>query len=304
MNDMQGIPAAPRDRDLPNHRRIREELLMKIDPDNQPASLRRRWGLPLGVATSVAAVSVASMAAFGGHGAAKPDLAASASALGAGSSTGAPASPSAGPGGTPASGSAGAGSGVTVVRVPSGPAVFTVGSTATTPIEAGTVAKILASCLGSDASRYHSVIAVRTPVSSKDWDGAVIAVNAAGQYVQCEAKGDQGQSPDSPPTFINDRLWGAGHLIEYFDSVSEPAGQGKSLYLGAGHYTSDVAKVTISYGDNPTQYPAIMAGGAFFYSAAVSIGASAHGTVAATPTPYVHAFNASGKEIYNQKKNM
>ena len=61
MNDMQRIPAAPPDRDLPNPRRIREELLMKINPEDRPASLRRSWGLPLGVAASVAVVSVAAV---------------------------------------------------------------------------------------------------------------------------------------------------------------------------------------------------------------------------------------------------
>ncbi len=138
--------------------------------------------------------------------------------------------------------------------------MFTVTSTATTPIDAGAVAKILASCLGSDASKYHAVIAVRTPVASQDQDGVVIAVDSADQYVQCETKGDRGTSQDVPPTFINNRLWGTGHIVEYFDSIGEPVGQGRYLSLGAGHYTSDVAKITISYGDNPKQYPAVMAG--------------------------------------------
>ncbi|MFF2565883.1 hypothetical protein ACFVUZ_40235, partial [Kitasatospora sp. NPDC058060] len=70
------------------------------------------------------------------------------------------------------------------------------------------------------------------------------------------------------------------------------------LSLGAGHYTPDVAKVTISYGDDPTQYPAVMAGGAFAYTAAVSTGPNAN---TFPPAPYVHAYNADGKEIYNQK---
>jgi hypothetical protein len=187
--------------------------------------------------------------------------------------------------------------------VTSPPAAFTVTSATTTPIDAGAVAKILASCLGSDASKYHAVIAVRTPVASQDWDGAVIAVDSADQYVQCETKGDRGTSQDVPPTFINNRLWGTGHIVEYFDSIGEPAGQGRYLSLGAGHYISDVAKITISYGDNPKQYPAVMAGGAFFYTAAFSTGTSATNLFSATPTPYVHAYNAAGKAIYNQKKD-
>lgn len=66
MNDTQGIPAAPSDRDLPNHRRTREELLMKIDPEEYRASLRRGWAVPLGVAAGVAALSVAAVAASAG----------------------------------------------------------------------------------------------------------------------------------------------------------------------------------------------------------------------------------------------
>ncbi|MFI6151290.1 hypothetical protein ACIBCA_01130 [Kitasatospora sp. NPDC051170] len=178
------------------------------------------------------------------------------------------------------------------------PTPFTVASTATTPIDAGTTAKILASCLGSEASQYHSVIAVRTPISSSDTDGVVIAVNSAKQYVQCESKGDKGRSMAVPATFINDRLWGVGHKISFFDTFSTPAGAGQSLTVGAGHYTPDVAKVTISYGDNPTQYPAVMADGAFAYAAAVTTGPTGN---SGPPSPYVHAFTADGKEIYNQK---
>ncbi|MGW4892717.1 hypothetical protein ACWEQL_10700 [Kitasatospora sp. NPDC004240] len=178
------------------------------------------------------------------------------------------------------------------------PGAFTVTSTSTTPIEAEAVAGILTSCLGSEASKYHAVIAVRAPVASADTDGVVIAVNSAEQYVQCESKGNKGTSRSVPATFINDRLWGTGHLIEFFDSFSSPAGAGQRLSLGAGHYTPEVAKVTISYGDDPTQYPAVMAGGAFVHAAAISTAPDGSPFAAA---PYVHAFNADGKEIYNQK---
>ena len=296
MNDIQGIPAAPRDRDLPNHRRIREELLMKIDPQDLRPSLRRRWGLPLGIAAGVAAVSVAAVAVTGGQGAAKPVRAAS--PLSGGSPTSASASPS--PTTTRASTSGGAGSGPTSGHATSSPVAFTMTSGTTTPIDAGTVGRILASCLGSKASEYHAVVAVRTPIASKDWDGAVIAVNSAGQYVQCETKGHKGTSQDVPPTFINNRLWSPGHIIEFFDSIGEPAGQGQYLLLGAGHYRSDVAKITVSYGDNPKQYPAIMAGGAFVYAAAISIDTTGSASFPRTPDPYIHAYNASGKEIYHQ----
>ncbi|MFB7470340.1 hypothetical protein [Kitasatospora sp. NPDC056184] len=222
-----------------------------------------------------------------------------------GTSTPAPAAhsePSAAPAATasadaPADAPAVSGKGSVVTGGTATPVASAVTSTVTVPIDAGAVAGILGSCLGSDASQYQAVIAVRTPVASADTDGVVVAVDSAGQYVQCEAKGDQGASRSVPPTFINDRLWGAGHLIEFFDSFGTPAGAGQYLSLGAGHYTPDVAKVTVSYGDDPTQYPAVMAGGAFVHTAAIAAGPGN----SFPPAPYVHAYNADGQEIYNQK---
>jgi hypothetical protein len=282
---------------------------MKINPEGRPALLRRGWGLPLGVAAAAAVVSVATASAFAGHAAVRPALATTALDTGVGSASASP-SPSAAPAhsATPGASAApgtgsGAGGSVSWGPVTSAPVSWTFVSGRTTPIGAGDVAKILASCLGSDASQYHAVIAARTPVASSDTDGAVVAVNSAGQYVQCETKGDKGTSPDSPPTFINNRLWNAAHTIEFFDSIGEPAAHGQYLSLGAGHYTSDVTKITISYGSNPTEYPATMAGGAFFYASDMTSGSSSSSSFVAGPTPYIHAYNAAGQEIYNQVKD-
>ncbi|WP_037571447.1 hypothetical protein [Phaeacidiphilus oryzae] len=269
---------------------------MKIDPEDERASLPRRWGLPLGVAAGVAALSFAAVAVLGGQGAAKPVLAA-----GDGNPTGPATAPASSP--PRVASSPGAGSAPSSARATDVP--FTVISTATTPIESAAVARILASCLGSNAGEYHPAIAVRTPVASQDWDGAVVAVDSAGQYVQCETKGDRGTSSDVPPTFINNRLWGTGHVVEYFDSTGEQAGRGRYLSIGAGHYTSDVARITISYGESPKEHPAVMAGGAFFYTAAFSTGGTPASKLpfSAAADPYVHAYNSAGKEIYNQKQD-
>lgn len=286
MKDTQGVPAAPSDRDLPNHRRTREELLMKIGPQGNGASLRRRWGVPLGVATGVTAVSLAAVVVLGETGDAGPGVA------------------DPGRGGTSPAGSTAAAS--PSASSPSGGTSdeegFTITDATTTPIDAGTVTRILSSCLGPDASQYQPVVAVRTPVASADSDGVVVAVNSADQYVQCQSKGDKGTSPDSPPTFINDRLWGTGRVVEYFDSMMEPVGKGKYLMLGAGHYSSEVSKITVSFGDDPKQYPARMAGGAFVYGAALSPD-TPPGPRYMGPSPYVHAYDAAGKEIYNQAED-
>lgn len=298
MNGSQGIPAAPSDRDLPNHRRTREELLMKIGPQNNGTSLRRRWGVPLGVAAGVTALSVGAVVVLGGTEDAGPSAADPAHS-GAGPAKSPPAPrPSTSQGAT----SGGDGSAPSSNHGASPETAFTITDTKMTPIDAGTVTKILSSCLGADASQYHAVVAVRTPVSSRDWDGVVVAVNSADQYVQCQSKGDKGTSQDSPPTFINNRLWGTGRLVGYFDSMLEPVGTGKYLTLGAGHYTSNVAKITISYGDDPKEYPARMAGGAFVYAAALSPDTPPNPRYTG-PSPYVHAYDASGKKIYNQAKD-
>lgn len=315
MKDMHGIPAAPPDRDLPDHRRTREELLMKIDPENTSASARRKWGLPLAIATGVAAMSMAAVAVIGGQGGtahsldapalagdspAKASTAPSQAASSAAAQPSTSASPSTAKSGTAKSGGhvvvGGAGSGP--VHLPPASTAFTVTSTATTPIDSGAISGILASCLGADASQYHAVVSGRTPIASPDTDGVVVAVNSAGQYVQCETKGDKGTSSDHPATFINNRLWNPGHQIEFFDSVGEPAGAGKYLEYGAGHYTSEVARITVSYGKDAKQYPVTMKDGAFFYAVALSDDPTAKNFL--SPDALLHVFNAAGQEIYSQ----
>ncbi|MER5945009.1 hypothetical protein ABT127_02975 [Streptomyces sp. NPDC001904] len=263
---------------------------MKIGlEEHRPPSPSRRWGVPLAVATGVTVVSVTAVAVLGGTGEARPSAAPSLSAPAA-----APASPSASP---PGSGAASASASAS-----SGPNAFTITPGKLPPIGAGSVARILSSCLGQDAARFHSVLAVHTPVAAPSADGVVIAVNSSGQYAQCQTKGDKGSSMSSPPTFINDRLWSTDRTIEYFDSTMEPTGERSFLVAGAGHYASGVAKVTVSYGDKPAEYPALMADGAFFYASTLTAGATP-GRRYAGPSPYIHAYDASGKEIYDQRKD-
>ncbi|MFE6866358.1 hypothetical protein ACFVFS_07360 [Kitasatospora sp. NPDC057692] len=249
--------------------------------------MRIRPTMLIAATATVAAIATAGGMATAATGTSTPAPAATGKPSAAPVAPAAPAAPAA-----TASGTGSAATGATAT-----PAASPVTSTATVPIDVADTAAILASCLGSDAPQYQAVIAVRTPVASADTDGVVVAVDSAGQYVQCESKGNTGQSSSVPPTFINDRLWGVGHLIEFFDNFSTPAGAGQRLSLGAGHYTPEVAKVTVSYGEDPTQYPTVMAGGAYVHAAAVSTGPDGN----FRPAPYIHAFNADGTEIYNQK---
>ncbi|MFJ2738280.1 hypothetical protein ACIO3O_01290 [Streptomyces sp. NPDC087440] len=272
---------------------------MKIDAANNRPSPQRKWAVPLAAAAGVAVMSVAAVTILGGNGEAKPVLA---NPAGNPTHTGKP-TPAGEKKSSPKADAKKDGSGVTAGRPTQAPeTTFTVTSTRTTTIDAKSVAKILSSCLGAEASRYQPVVALRAPLVAPDRDGVVLAVNAKKQYVQCVTQGDKGRSDNHPPTFINNRLWGTGKKIAYFDSIGTPVGKNKQLFEGAGHYTSDVAKVTVSFGDDPKQYPTVMAGGAFAFSAELS----------STSTPdrldpgldaHIHAFDASGKEIYNQQKD-
>ncbi|MFJ4717119.1 hypothetical protein [Streptomyces sp. NPDC088785] len=258
---------------------------MKIDPDHERVpSARRRWGVPLAVATGVTVVSVTAVAVLGGTGEAKSGVA----GRPLGSASAAAPSPSA--------------SASARESAPADPKGYTIDAATTTPIPAGSVAKILSSCLGADAARFHSVLAVRTSVRSADVDGVVVAVDSAGAYAQCQTRGDRGSSTSHPATFINDRLWSTDRRIEYFDSARERVDPTRFLLTGAGHYASDVAKITVSYGEKAREYPVLMSGGAFFYAAGLTPDAPTKRTYAG-PDPHLHAYDASGKEIYSQLKD-
>jgi hypothetical protein len=259
--------------------------------------------VPLAVATGVTAMSVAAVTVLGGaSGTGGTGEAASARPAARAPLAASPtASPSRGtPSGTtePGAGSApGTRTTISPEKIP-----FTVTATKTAAISATTTAKILSSCLGADAARYHAVLALRAPVASEESDGVVLAVDSAGQYVQCATKGSRGSSQNHPPTFINDRLWGTGRLVSYFDSVQEPVGSRQYLALGAGHYTSEVARMTVSLGDRAEEYPVRMAGGAFAYAVAFRPD-TPPGPRYTGPSPYLHAYDAAGKEIYDQAED-
>ncbi|WP_189953569.1 hypothetical protein [Streptomyces roseolus] len=252
------------------------------------APLRRGWLVPAGAAAGVAAVGAAAVAVLGTGADARPPL---------GSAAGNPPRAADAPDPQPTKG---ADRSRPTAGEQSAPGTFTLTSTRTTPMDTPTVTKILATCLGADAPRYRAVVAARAPLASPARDGLVVAVDSSGRYVQCHSKGDKGSSQNFPPTFINDRLWGTGRFVEYFDSLGEVAGKGQYLMTGAGHYTADVARITISYGDQEKEYPAVMADGAFAYAAALTPDAPP-GPSYVGPSPYVHAYDAAGKKIYSQR---
>jgi hypothetical protein len=43
-----------------------------------------------------------------------------------------------------------------------------------------------------------------------------------------------------------------------------------------------------------------MAGGGFFYAAAISTGTTDSTSSVLAPIPHIHAYSASGKQLYNQ----
>ena len=274
------LPAPPPDRGLPDHRLRREELLMRIDPDEKHMSLGRLWGLPLGVATGVATLGVTAVAVFGG-----------------GTSKSTVTMPI-GPGASLASSSTSPG--LTAPTTP-GPQIDPTAPVITTgggrQLTADRVAKILASCLGSDASRFHAVIAVSTAIATTDEDGYVIAKNDGGKFAECSAHGDVGRPGDGGGADINLLPTQAGGAVQMFSGGTDfntPGTDGTPtsyLVINSGHVSSAVVKVTITYGTERKQYPAILEGGAYY----LSVSTPYHKNDSHPPVGWVHAFDASGK---------
>jgi hypothetical protein len=334
------VPVPPPDRGLPDHRRRREELLMRIDPEDRHVSLGRRWGLPLGVATGVAALGVTAVAVLSG-GATKNTAT---TEIGPGASAPSPTPTVPVPGalaGIPgakvlasgaaceamlrnqslvpsgyalAMGSDGAksvdGANWTCVGVPksgqpaqidpTAPVIATGGGQ---QLAAGRVGRILASCLGSDAPKYHAVIAVGTAIATRNEDGYVVAKNDAGKFAVCSALGDVGRQADGDGKDVNLKPTVADGAVQVLDEGTDFATPGTDggtptsyLVINSGHVSSKVAKVTISYGTESQQYPAIVRDGAYFLSVSTPYEAD----YSHPPIGWVHAFDASGHEIYNQ----
>ncbi|WP_234010538.1 hypothetical protein [Streptomyces sp. SPB074] len=91
-------------------------------------------------------------------------------------------------------------------------------------------------------------------------------------------------------------------MIEYFDSVEEPVEGGEFLTLGAGHYAPQVAKLTVSYGDKPQEYPVRMARRAFVHAALLRPDTPPDGHFLG-PSTYLHAYDAAGEKIYDQSQD-
>jgi hypothetical protein len=310
-----------------------------IDDEVVGNGFRRRWTLPVGVAAAVTATGVAAAIAFGGgatKGAAdrpqgpaaggvptttvllgKPlpaDLAANQQLAGvlwvaAGQAcedqTSGGAVPKVDPG-YMFVGKAGNASGfycleqpISAARPtsPATPPVIALGSP--TPIPADQIAAILKSCLGDDAAKVTPVVAEHTAIATTQQDGIVVARDGQGRYVVCHVLGTAGRSSSQPPYHTLDQQPGVAgsDQIQDIDSGGDlnTPGQKTQLTTSVGHYGTKVARVTISYGTNPAEYPALMKDGVFF----LSVSTAAQPDHPEATNGYVHAYDASGKVLYN-----
>jgi hypothetical protein len=333
MNRTTGMPVPPPERRLPDARRRREELLSMIDDEVLANTVRRRWLLPLGVAGAVTATGVAAVLAFGGGAATKaagstynpaasgtatapgqalpsglvklyPDARVLASGQECRDLTSGGKVPQVDPGYS-WNGVAADAADTYCLEVPESaakPAAIDPDNPVITaapllPLPADRVAKILHSCLGADASKFHAVVAVNTSVATKRQDAVVVASDSGNGAVVCTALGDTGTRD------ISSQGTAYSPITEFdsgsdFNTAAQTGGEPTTYLLtDVGHYSEDVAKVTVSYGDEAKQIPAVMKDGIFYLSVSTPWDAR----YSHPPVGYVHAFDASGKEIYNAK---
>ncbi|GAA2019524.1 hypothetical protein GCM10009839_15030 [Catenulispora yoronensis] len=321
-----------------------------IDQEQARGGVRRRWGLPLGVAAVVSATGVVAVLALGGG--TKPagdsgvgPLAGGTTALKTAET--ATVTPDAtGGAGTPSA----SGSGQVVVvqngqtitlpynsqdfvaackvaldvrdgRVvvsaspspklidpklctsvePSSPAgppveptspVITPGQNEALP--ADRVQAILASCAPSGGP-WQKVVAVKTAFATQHVDAMVIATNSKHEYVFCDAKGNTG-FPSQTPTIVTlaSLRVGNSHLKEY-DGGTDYSDRQHYLMFNWGLIGPEVKKVTVSYGTEKQEYPALVDNGAFLSTASTPFNPD----YTHPPIGYVHAYAADGTKLYD-----
>jgi hypothetical protein len=175
--------------------------------------------------------------------------------------------------------------------------VITVGTQA--PIPADQVTAILHSCMGDEANNLTALVAVRTAIATKNQDGVVIAVDKQGRYVECHTRAAVGETYNKPPYFtVTERPGERGNAsIQPFDEGGDAnvAGPKTELMTNAGHYAAGVTRVTVSYGTEAKEYPALMKDGVYFLSVSTPVDPNwSHQAIGV-----VHAYDANGKVLYN-----
>ncbi|GAA1975318.1 hypothetical protein [Catenulispora subtropica] len=301
-----------------------------IGQEQQRGGLKRRWGLPLGVAAAVSATGVVAAMAFSGGAAKTADGAgvgpgaggattatAAAPTTGATTVPGAPA-PTGGPDLVAACKLALAGKddrtatvigGTTPAPIdpkyceptqttaPDGKQIEPTDPVMTEPapvaLPAEQAAAVLASCAPSGGP-WQPVIAVKTAVATANVDSMVIGTNAKHEYVFCDGLGNAGHADQSPSALTMATIRnGNSHLKEY-DGGTDSSDRKNYLMYNWGLVGPEVARVTVSYGTEKREAPARLVGGAYLLTVSTPLLNYTH-----PPVGYVHAYAADGTKLYD-----
>lgn len=162
------------------------------------------------------------------------------------------------------------------------------------PLPPARAAAILASCAPSGGP-WQPVIAVNTSIPTPDQDAMVIGVNARHEYAFCSGLGDVGRKTAAPPTMtMNSNRTGNIHLRE-FESGTDFSDRKNYLMIDWGLVGPEVARVTVSYGFEKREAPALLAGGAYMLTVSTPYNAN----YTHPPVGYVHAYAADGSKLYD-----
>ncbi|MFD0634173.1 hypothetical protein ACFQ9X_24095 [Catenulispora yoronensis] len=164
------------------------------------------------------------------------------------------------------------------------------------PISADRASEILHSCAYIDNAAYHVVLGATTAAVTKNEDAIVIGNDGAGNWIYCY--GLTGRAVSYPQGFFpgigNDDLTEFNSGSDFNTMPADGADPLFFLLTNGGHYSSRVARITVSYGAEAKEYPAIMHNGAYYLS---TVTPYIHGDPY-NPLSYVRAYDAHGKLLY------
>lgn len=163
-----------------------------------------------------------------------------------------------------------------------------------TPLAADRAAAILASCAPTDGP-WRAVIAVATAIATPNQDAVVIGTNAKHEYMFCSGlasvgRPDRGPGPDGGGMQLQ-----SGPVLEAYNGADTRDGR-NILFFNLGLARPDVTRVTVSYGTDKQEYPALLYGGAYLLTTSTP---NQHPGSGLPPTGYVHAYAADGSKLYD-----
>ncbi|NUP47165.1 MAG: hypothetical protein HOW97_07600 [Catenulispora sp.] len=162
-----------------------------------------------------------------------------------------------------------------------------------TPLSPARTNAILTTCAPTGGP-WQPVLAMTTAIPTPDEDAMVIGTNTEHQYVFCSGLGNTGRSTTEPTiTTMASMHTGNNHLKEY--SATDFSDRKNYLMLTWGLAGPEVARVTVSYGYEKREAPALLSNGAYLLSVSTPYNAQ----YTHPPIAYVHAYAADGTKLYD-----